>query len=384
MANLGYLQLTRGCLQRCRFCSNPPTGVELDEAQVRREIDRLVEFGYDGVILTGGEPTLSDMLFPALRYASERGLHSRMITNGQRLSQASFFERAVEAGLSHIHLSLHSHRREVHDFITQYPGAWEHLVQTLSLVPEMGITCDINTVINAYNSDHLHEIVIWLCDRFPFLRHFVWNNMDPDGNRAEENPDCIPRHYEFQVSLELAMEYLSRTGRTFRAERVPLCYMRRFAWASTETRKIIKEEERCIRFLDGKGFVRQMEFLHGKGEACRACQFDPICAGLFSMARSYDERELSPVFEDPEPVIRRVLGRAPSPALRARIESRRGRVSPTEQPSEEQRRLARERPIRPPLTAPGQESEDPDGKPEYDVGALTLPPLQTEKRHAQT
>ena len=65
--------------------------------------------------------------------------------------------------------------------------------------------------------------------------------MDPDGNRAEENPDCIPKHRDFQVSLELAMEYLLQTGRTFRAERVPLCYMRRFAHCSTETRKIVKE-----------------------------------------------------------------------------------------------------------------------------------------------
>ena len=64
------------------------------------------------------------------------------------------------------------------------------------------------------------------------------------------------------------MDYLVSTGRTFRAERVPLCYMRRFAWASTETRKIVKEEERCIRFLDFKGFIHQKEFLHGKGSAC--------------------------------------------------------------------------------------------------------------------
>ncbi len=345
MANLGYLQLTRGCLQACRFCSNPPTGVELTDAEVRHEIDELVRLGYDGVILTGGEPSLSPHLFPALAYARQVGLHSRMITNGQRLSQKDFFRRAVDAGLSHIHVSLHSHRREVHDFITQYPGAWDHLVKTLAHVPEMGITCDINTVINTYNADHLHEIVIWLCDRYPFLRHFVWNNMDPDGNSAEQNPDCIPHHHEFQVSLELAMEYLHATGRSFRAERVPLCYMRRFAWASTETRKIVKEEERCIRFLDQKGFVRQLEFLHGKGSACDACSFDPICAGMFSMAKTYHERELSPVFEDPLPVLRQVLGHDPEPALVDRILSRRGRRSKTEQPSEERRDRARLRVI---------------------------------------
>jgi MoaA/NifB/PqqE/SkfB family radical SAM enzyme len=340
MANLGYLQLTRNCLQHCRFCSNPPTGVELTEAEMRGLVDELVAMGYDGVILTGGEPTLSPLLIPALRYATERGLYNRMITNGQRLADVAFFRELAEAGLQHVHISLHSYRPEVHDFITAYPGAWETLVACLENVPRVGITADINTVINTYNADHLHETVMWICDRFPFVRHFVWNNMDPDGNRAEQNPDCIPRHHEFQVSLELAMEYLHRTGRTFRAERVPLCFMTRFAWASTETRKIVKEEERCIRFLDAKGFVHQTEFLHGKGKACASCRFDPICAGMFSMAKTYDESELAPVFEDPLPTIRAVLGHEPSPELMRRLEARRGRLSETEQPPEPQREAA--------------------------------------------
>ena len=69
MANLGYLQLTRNCRQNCRFCSNPPTGIDLEEAEMRGLIDDLAGMGYDGVILTGGEPSLSPLLFPALAYA---------------------------------------------------------------------------------------------------------------------------------------------------------------------------------------------------------------------------------------------------------------------------------------------------------------------------
>lgn len=345
MATLGYLQLTRDCKQFCRFCSNPPTGVDLSEAEMRSLIDDLAEMNYDGVILTGGEPSMSPLLFPALAYARERGLYSRMITNGQLLAEREFFAECVEAGLTHIHVSLHSYRPEVHDFITRYPGSWQAIADTLALVPEMGITADINCVINTYNADHLHENVMWLCDRFPFLRHFVWNNMDPDGNRAEENPDCIAKHHEFQVSLELAMEYLHQSGRTFRAERVPLCFMRRFAWASTETRKIVKEEERCIRFLDSKGFVHQLEFLHGKGRSCDSCRWDGICAGMFSMARTFDERELSPIFDDPSAVVEGVLGGPASPELLSRLEARKGRRSTSEQPDASTRASQRARPL---------------------------------------
>jgi hypothetical protein len=152
-------------------------------------------------------------------------------------------------------------------------------------------------------------------------------------NRAERNPDVIPRLGEFELSLRRAMAFLTRTGRTFRAERVPLCYMPDFAESSTETRKIVKEEERCIRFLDKKGFVLQKQFLHGKAPACDACALDPVCAGLYSMGYHYDPAELFPVAGDPVAIIRRVLRREPEGALVERVLARRGQRS-DEQPDD--------------------------------------------------
>ena len=96
MANLGYLQLTRNCYQHCRFCSNPPTGVDLSVDEMKELIDGLADMDYDGVILTGGEPTLSPLLKPALEYAAEKGLYSRMITNGQLLADRDFFQEIVD------------------------------------------------------------------------------------------------------------------------------------------------------------------------------------------------------------------------------------------------------------------------------------------------
>lgn len=333
MANLGYLQLTRECKQLCRFCSNPPSGVDLTIEELRHHVDDLVERSYDGIILTGGEPTIAPLLLEATRYAKERGLFVRMITNGFRIADRAYLQTLVDAGLTHVHLSLHSSRPEVHDFLTQTPGSWEKIDQALGNVAAVGITADINTVINAYNSDHLHQTVIDVCTRHPHVRHFVWNNMDPNMNRAERNPDVIPRLAEFEVSLRLAMAYLTRTGRSFRAERVPLCYMPEYAESSTETRKIIKEEERCIRFLDRKGFVLQKQFLHGKAAACDACALDAVCAGLYSMGYHYDPAELFPQFGDPVAVMRKVLRREPEPELVARIQARRGARS-DEQPDD--------------------------------------------------
>jgi MoaA/NifB/PqqE/SkfB family radical SAM enzyme len=308
MANLGYIQVTRECNQRCRFCSNPPSGERLDLDGGKARVDDLVRRGYDGCILTGGEPTLVPFLPDLARYALSRGLYVRMITNGQRIARFDYLKSLVDAGLRHVHVSIHSYRPEVQDFLSATPGSHAAQVQALENVGRLRIQVDVNCVINRHNADHLHLSVRWLCERFPFIRHFVWNNLDPSMNRCAENPDVQHRLQDCEVALHKALAYLDATGRTFRVERMPLCYLQGFEWASTEARKTIKGEERTMHFLDQKGTVHQAEFDHGKAAVCGVCTLREICGGLYAMDVHYQSAELRPVFVDPGPIAARVLG----------------------------------------------------------------------------
>lgn len=93
----------------------------------------------------------------------------------------------------------------------------------------------------------------------------------------------IPDFAAFELPLRRAMQYLESTNRTFRVERVPLCYMRWFEHFSTETRKIVKDEERIVHFLDEREIVEQTSewFVHDKWEACKTCDLNSICAGIW-------------------------------------------------------------------------------------------------------
>jgi MoaA/NifB/PqqE/SkfB family radical SAM enzyme len=307
MANIGYMQIVRHCNQYCRFCSNPSSGFMLDLDTAKREIDDFAARGYFGVILTGGEPSLSDLIPEITRYAVSKGLHVRMITNGSRLGTEEGLARTYyDAGLRHFHVSIHSCRPELEDFLTGVRGSHELAMQALERLGEVGATVNINTVINMFNSDHLDENVRTFTTRFPFLRHFVWNNLDPSMGRAETNRDTAHRLADFELSLARAMRYLHKTGRTFRVERVPLCYMTEFAHCSTETRKIIKGEERIVHFLDEKGTIRQTNFKHPKAEACAVCTLNDVCGGLFELGEHYDLAELSPVFVPIDEIIQKV------------------------------------------------------------------------------
>ena len=306
MANIGYLQVVRGCNQYCRFCSNPASGYMLDLETALRAVDDFAERGYFGIILTGGAPSLSDLVPEITRHAVARGLHVRMITNGSKLAKPELAEAYHEAGLRHYHVSIHSCDEALEDFLTGVKGSHARAMQALENLGRVGATVNINTVINRFNADHLDKNVRSFVGRFPFLRHFVWNNLDPSMGRAETNRDTAHRLADFELSLARAMRFLHSSGRTFRVERVPLCYMTEFAHCSTETRKIIKGEERIVHFLDEKGTVRQTDFRHPKSEVCRACTLDPICGGLFELGEHYDLGELHPVFVDRDAIVAKV------------------------------------------------------------------------------
>lgn len=308
MANIGYIQVVRHCNHFCGFCSNPTTPYEHTFESMQVLVDDFVERGYFGVILTGGEPTLHTELPRITRYARDRGLHVRLITNGTRLADREFAKQLADAGLMLAHVSIYSVRPEVEEQLRGVAGTLEKAFQALDNAHEFGIELNVNCVINRLNADHLDENVRYLLRHHPQVRHFVWNNLDPSMGRAEVNQaQFTPRLRDFEVSLHRALTLLQRTGRTFRVEKVPLCYMTDFAWASTETRKIVKGEERIVHFLDQKQTVRQTDWEHIYAPSCEHCSLRTICGGLFDRGNGYDPAELSPVFVSRDAIVEQIL-----------------------------------------------------------------------------
>ncbi|MBI5881796.1 MAG: radical SAM protein [Elusimicrobia bacterium] len=309
MAELAYLQVSRVCNQQCVFCSNPANGRTIEWAEAVRLVDSFAAEKAAGVILTGGEPTLFAELPKLVAYCRGKGLAPRMVTNGQKTADPAYFKSLRDAGLAHIHVSLHSHQTEVQSAISQNEDSLANIAKTLGHAGRLGVRADINTVINSKNAGHLSSLVQWVIGRFPFVTHFVWNNLDPLMNRAALNPGIVPKLRAFEVELHRAMRHLQSTGRSFRVERVPLCFMSDFPHRSTETRKFVKEEGRQIYFLDEKGLRVQGKacWTYGKSERCKACRLDPLCAGLYQLGVYYSPDELCPVFTDPADVIRAVL-----------------------------------------------------------------------------
>ncbi len=306
MAALGYIQVTRICNQRCLFCSNPENRRVLDIGEYDREVEDLVATGHDGVLLTGGEPTLHPELPEMVRRAARAGLAARIITNGQETARRGVLESLREAGLRHLHVSLHSHRKAVQDRIARKPGSLDRAARTIRRAGTLGMAVDVNIVLCSLNLPALDRTAAWIVRSFPHVRHVVFNGLDPHTNRIADNPWIVPRLADIDLPLAGALTLLDAAGLTFRVERVPLCYMGDWAHVSTETRKIVKGEQRVIHFLDEKGRYAATSFRHDKAPCCRVCTVDAICAGLYSLDKHYSSEELYPLFVDPEAIVRRL------------------------------------------------------------------------------
>ncbi|MDP1845156.1 MAG: radical SAM protein [Candidatus Moranbacteria bacterium] len=309
MANFAYIQITRECDQECRFCSNPPSGwKDMSLASAKKLVDTYQKKGYDGLILTGGEPTKYPHLRDLIRYCSKKKIETKMITNAQKTADKKYLRSLAKAGLRHVHVSIYSHRPKIQAFLSKKEDSLENIKKTLGHLSGMKeVRVDINITFNKYNADHLSSLVEFIIRNYPFVGHFSCNNLDPTSERARENTDTIPKFSDFEIELVRMAKILEKNKKTFRIERVPLCYMPGFEHVSTETRKIVKNELRPLYFLDGRGLVVQENFYRDKPKKCEACFLDEICAGLCAMDEYYSSKELSPVFVQKEIIKKKII-----------------------------------------------------------------------------
>lgn len=296
MADFGYIQIIRVCNQKCLFCSNPSTGDVLSLEKIKKIISRYRKNELAGVILTGGEPTMHPDLLEIVRYCKENKVECKIVTNGQRLAYPQYLKALIAAGLRQLHISIYSNKKNVQDKLTQNDGALVNLEKAFNnLAGHPEVSVNVNVTINRQNQDHLKQVAEWVMDNYPHKLHFVFNNLDPRSSVIRNHPEVIPRLADLKRSLREALRFLKSKHITFRVERVPLCYMAEFAYASTETRKIVKMEKRSMFFLDKKGSKIQEDFKRLKGGLCKKCSLDKICAGVDGDGKCYNVSDLKPV-----------------------------------------------------------------------------------------
>jgi radical SAM protein len=156
-------EVTRACAFACVHCradaqhQRDPRELTPDEA--RRLIDRIKDFGNPILIFTGGDPMMRPDLFELIRYATDKGLRCSLTPTATALPTPERLNRAKDAGIRRMALSLDAPRPEVHDNFRQVRGSWERTMNILRNAQSIGLSAQINTTVTRHNIDLLPEMV---------------------------------------------------------------------------------------------------------------------------------------------------------------------------------------------------------------------------------
>lgn len=289
MANIWYIQVNRFCNNKCIFCSNPSNSRSISLKRWIELIDDFVSKKYSWIIFTWWEPTLSKNLEDWIKYSTSKNLDCRVISNWMKCAKLEYIQKLQKSWLKLIHFSLYSYIPKIHDFLTSTLWSYNKVIKAIQNAIKLWMDVQLNCVINKYNEEHLDKNIIFILKNFPQIKHFVWNNLDP--TMMEQNKKSLSSLPDFEIawkSLKKALKLLDDNNKTYRVERLPLCFMRGYEFASTETRKIVKNEERIVHFLDFRDSFLESDWQHDKVEECSKCDLNSICAWIYEREKYYN------------------------------------------------------------------------------------------------
>jgi radical SAM protein with 4Fe4S-binding SPASM domain len=158
------IALTYNCQNSCCHCYNEPKRNvgELSHEKWIEVLNTLWDIGVPHIVFTGGEPTLVDYLPNLISHAETNGQITGLITNGRKLSEPSYLDSLISAGLDHVQITLESFNPKTHDDITGTIDSWNETVSGIKNALSKDIYVSTNTTILQNNISEAIETVRFL------------------------------------------------------------------------------------------------------------------------------------------------------------------------------------------------------------------------------
>lgn len=163
---LAAVLFLQGCPWRCDYCHNPHLlpargDIELDWQQVHAFLQRRAGL-LDGVVFSGGEPTLQPLLGEAIAAVRQLGYQSALHTGGM-------YPRRLEAlvgDLNWVGLDIKA-PWHLYDGITRRTGSGERILDSLQILLDSGVAFECRTTWHPglYSEKQLHALADTLRQR---------------------------------------------------------------------------------------------------------------------------------------------------------------------------------------------------------------------------
>jgi len=160
------LAVTYRCNNDCAHCYNARERnfPELSTEQWFKVIDQLWDLGVPHIVFTGGEATLRNDLPELIAHAESNGQITGLNTNARRLSDESYVQKLVDAGLDHVQVTVESCDAQIHDEMMRAKGAFKQTIRGLKNALNNKLYVMTNTTMLRTNVHTIPETLDFLAD----------------------------------------------------------------------------------------------------------------------------------------------------------------------------------------------------------------------------
>ncbi len=270
------------CNNHCKFCiqGNKREIYKNKTTKEIKEILKKTNRTCDGIVFTGGEPTVRKDLIELVRYGKNLGFKIIQIqTNGRMFAYKKYCQDMIKAGANEFGIALHGHNAKLHDYLTSSPGSFNQTTTGIKNLRALGQYILTNTVINKVNYKHLPEIAKLLVklgvDQFQFAFMHINNVIAKDPELIDK---IVPRKSKVMPYVKRGLDIGIKAGVKVMTEAIPYCFMKGYEKHIAE--RIIPdssvfdagfaiEDYTNYRKTEGKA----------KGPNCPKCKYYKICEG---------------------------------------------------------------------------------------------------------
>jgi MoaA/NifB/PqqE/SkfB family radical SAM enzyme len=275
----GLLDVILGydCNLACDYCTITPAmrARALPAERVVAELRQGRGDGFDALSLTGGEPTIRPDLLGLVKAARALGYRDvKLQSNGLLLAAPGNLERLAAAGVSRVHVSIHTHRSERYDALVRRAGSYPLMCQGLDATVRSGLAVVAEVILKEDTYRELPQALAWLQARGVAAAD-LWFVSLTDGNAG--NVASMPRMTEVVPVMAEGFAFARVHGMRVRSLHVPRCLL-----GDDHVHAHDPGAQRVRVVTPDATFELRQSRLAGQEHvpACSGCQWEDRCPGV--------------------------------------------------------------------------------------------------------
>lgn len=216
-------EITQACALACVHCrasAQPKRDPrELSTEEAFSVVDQIAEIGNPILVITGGDPLMRRDVFSLIRHASQRKLRVSLSPSATPLLTRANLQKAKDAGIVRIHLSIDGSTPEIHDAFRQVEGSYDRTIQGLQIARDIGLSLQIGTTVTKHNLADLPA----MADLIANFGALMWNVffLVPTGRGKVEDMISPEQHEEtlhwmYELSKEAPFDVRTTAAQHYR------------------------------------------------------------------------------------------------------------------------------------------------------------------------